>query len=99
MSWQDWSVWIATRAVLTAEAKSRDRAPAGIEAFLRSPDLRLDGSKGAQLSFRSWDGQLRQPILLATANAVIAIAPLEGYLHRTNTLDSLGVDELEFSCD
>jgi hypothetical protein len=30
---------------------------------------------------------------------VIAIAPLEGYLHRTNTLDSLGVDEPEFSCD
>ena len=99
MSWQDWSVWIATRAVLTAEAKSRDRGPAAIETFLRSPDLRLDGSKGAQLSFRSWDGQLRQPILLATTNAVIAIAPLEGYLHRTNTLDSLGVDEPEFSCD
>ncbi|MBM1218644.1 hypothetical protein JQU17_00430 [Ponticoccus sp. SC2-23] len=99
MTWQDWSVWIAVRAVLTAEAKSRDRDPDAIEAFLRSDALRLDGSKGAQLSFRPWDNQLRQPILLATANAIIGIAPLEGFLHRTNTLDSLGVDEPEFACD
>lgn len=99
MTWQDWSVWIGMRAVLTAEAKSRDRAPEAIEAFLRSDALRLDGSKGAQLSFRSWDGQLRQPILLATANAIIGIAPLEGFLHQTNTLDSLGVDEPEFACE
>lgn len=99
MTWQDWSVWIAMRAVLTAEAKSRDRDPAAIEAFLRSDALRLDGSKGAQLSFRSWDSQLRQPILLATSNAIIGIAPLEGFLHQINTLDSLGVDEPEFACD
>ncbi|SMY06969.1 hypothetical protein [Flavimaricola marinus] len=99
MTWQDWSVWIAMRAVLTAEAKSRDRDSVAIEAFLRSDALRLDGSKGAQLSFRPWDNQLRQPILLATANAIIGIAPLEGFLHQTNTLDSLGVDEPEFSCD
>lgn len=99
MTWQDWSVWIAMRAVLTAEAKSRDRDPAAIEAFLRSDALRLDGSKGAQLSFRPWDNQLRQPILLATANAIIGIAPLEGFLHQTNTLDSLGVDQPEFACD
>ena len=99
MTWQDWSVWIAMRAVLTAEAKSRDRDPVAIEAFLRSDALRLDGSKGAQLSFRPWDNQLRQPILLATANAIIGIAPLEGFLHQINTLDSLGVDEPEFTCD
>lgn len=99
MTWQDWSVWIAMRAVLTAEAKSRDRDPVAIEAFLRSDALRLDGSKGAQLSFRPWDNQLRQPILLATANAIIGIAPLEGFLHQINTLDSLGVDEPEFACD
>ncbi|MBV7378438.1 branched-chain amino acid ABC transporter substrate-binding protein [Maritimibacter dapengensis] len=99
MTWQDWSVWVAMRAVLTAEAKSRDRDPAAIEAFLRSDGLRLDGSKGAQLSFRPWDSQLRQPILLATSNAIIGIAPLEGFLHQTNTLDSLGIDEPEFACD
>jgi ABC transporter substrate binding protein (PQQ-dependent alcohol dehydrogenase system) len=99
MTWQDWSVWVATRAVLTAHAKSRDRSPEGIDAFLRSDDLRLDGSKGAPMSFRPWSGQLRMPILLATHNAIIGIAPLEGFLHQTNTLDSLGADEPEFQCE
>lgn len=99
MGWQDWSVWAATRAVLTAYAKSEDRSAEGVEAYLRSDRLRLDGSKGAQMSFREWDGQLRQPILLATANAIIAVAPLKGFIHQTNTLDALGTDAPEFACD
>ena len=99
MGWQDWSVWAATRAVLTAYAKARGDGPEAVDEFLRSDRLRLDGSKGVPMTFRPWSGQLRMPILLATDNAVIAIAPLEGFLHRTNTLDSLGVDEPEFECE
>jgi len=99
MGWQDWSAWIAARAILTANAKSRDRSAAGIDAFLRSDRLRLDGSKGASMSFRAWNNQLRMPILLATHNAIIAVAPLEGFLHQTNVLDSMGQDEAEFACE
>lgn len=99
MGWQDWSVWAGMRAVLTAVTKSRDRSIEGINAFLRSDSLRLDGSKGAAMTFRPWSGQLRMPILLATHNAVIDIAPLQGFEHRTNTLDSLGQDEAEFTCE
>jgi ABC transporter substrate binding protein (PQQ-dependent alcohol dehydrogenase system) len=99
MSWQDWSAWMATRAVLTAFTKSRDPAMESVNAYLRSDRLRLDGSKGKQMSFRPWSGQLRMPILLATHNAIIEIAPLEGFLHQTNSLDTLGYDEKEFICD
>jgi hypothetical protein len=41
---------------------------------------------------------LRQPILLATRNAVVDLAPVEGFLHQRHHLDSLGVDEGEFRC-
>ena len=99
MGWQDWSAWIAARAALTAFAKSRDGSAEGIDTFLRSDRLRLDGSKGTTMSFRPWSGQLRMPILLATDNAVIDIAPLEGFLHQKNTLDALGQDEAEFRCE
>jgi ABC transporter substrate binding protein (PQQ-dependent alcohol dehydrogenase system) len=99
MGWQDWSVWAAARAVLTAFAKTRDATPEKVDAFLRSDRLRLDGSKGTPMSFRPWSGQLRMPILLTTQNAVIEIAPLEGFLHHENTLDSLGQDEPEFACE
>ena len=47
---------------------------------------------------RPWDQQLRQAVFLATPNAVIASAPVEGFLHRTNTLDTLGDDEPETPC-
>jgi len=99
MGWQDWSAWIAARAALTAFAKTRDSSPETVDAFLRSDRLRLDGSKGTPMSFRPWSGQLRMPILLTTQNAVIDIAPLEGFLHHENTLDSLGQDEPEFRCE
>lgn len=99
MGWQDWSAWVATRAVLTAYAKAREPGPEGVDAFLRSDRLSLDGSKGAPMSFRPWSGQLRMPILLATQNAIIDVAPIDGFLHKTNTLDTLGQDEAEFQCD
>jgi ABC transporter substrate binding protein (PQQ-dependent alcohol dehydrogenase system) len=50
------------------------------------------------MSVRSWDQQVRQPILLAGGNAVIARAPLEGFLHQTNDLDTLGYDAPETEC-
>jgi ABC transporter substrate binding protein (PQQ-dependent alcohol dehydrogenase system) len=50
------------------------------------------------VTFRAWNRQLRQPILLHTYDAVIAVAPLEGFLHETNTLDTLGLDRPESGC-
>lgn len=99
MGWQDWSAWVGMKAVLTAYAKSGATDFESVDAYLRSSRMRLDGSKGVTQSFRPWNGQMRQPILLATDNAVISIAPLEGFLHQTNTLDTLGADEPEFKCD
>ena len=58
----------------------------------------LDGSKGVAMSFRLWDGQLRQPLLLGDGQAVIASAPAEGILHPTNALDALGADAPEKLC-
>jgi hypothetical protein len=30
---------------------------------------------------------------------VIAVAPIEGYLHATNVLDTLGMDQQESACE
>lgn len=95
----DWDVWIAVKSLITAAMKSPDPAPSAMRDFVTSDRLRLDGSKGVTLNYRPWDGQLRQPILLATSDAVIAIAPIEGFSHQTNTLDTLGTDEAEFQCN
>lgn len=98
MTGPDWATWIAAKSIITAYAKARSDDYAKIADYIRGTRLKIDGSKGVQLNFRAWDGQLRMPIVLATHNAVIAEAPLEGFLHQTNTLDTLGSDEPEHKC-
>ena len=56
-------------------------------------DGNFDGAKGLAVSVRPWDHQVRPAVLLAAPYEVVADAPVEGFLHRTNTLDTLGDDE------
>jgi ABC transporter substrate binding protein (PQQ-dependent alcohol dehydrogenase system) len=65
---------------------------------LKTQEATLDVYKGNPASFRPWDNQLRQPILLATTDSVIARAPLDRFLHQRNVLDTLGVDQPETRC-
>jgi len=98
MTGPDWAAWVAVKSIVTAAVYSRSRDIMTLRAALRSDDLRIDTYKGAPASFRPWDNQLRQSILLHTDNAVIARAPLEGFLHQKNNLDTLGVDAAESIC-
>ena len=41
---------------------------------------------------------MRQPILLVTHNWVVDRAPIKGFMHRLNNLDTLGIDEHENRC-
>lgn len=99
MSSADWAVWIAVKSVISGYAKMPQADQSAMRDYMKSPKFRLDGSKGVTLNYRPWDGQLRMPMLLATHDAVIAIAPIEGYLHPETTLDTLGTDQAEFVCD
>ena len=65
---------------------------------MTSDDFTFDLYKGTPGSFRAWNHQLRQPVLLHTHNAVIDRAPLPGYLHQHNHLDTLGLDAPENRC-
>ena len=58
----------------------------------------LDGFKGNRLNFRPWNNQLRQPILLVTHNWVVERAPMKGFLHQTNNMDTLGFNETNSGC-
>ena len=61
-------------------------------------ELTLDAYKGNPVSFRPWDNQLRQPILLHTHNAVVERAPIAGFLHPTQNMDTLGYDRGDEKC-
>lgn len=98
MTGYDWAAWMAVKVIVEAVQRSQTTDFQTLAAFIRGKDIVLDGFKGYRLNFRDWDNQLRQPIFVTSANWVVERAPLEGFLHRTNVLDTLGFDEREIQC-
>jgi ABC transporter substrate binding protein (PQQ-dependent alcohol dehydrogenase system) len=92
----DWAAWVAARAVVEAAAGGATVAQQ-LKA-LKQGEVALDGYKGQRLTFRGWDGQLRQPLLLAHGNGLVETAPVEGFLHPRSALDTLGHDQPETGC-
>jgi ABC transporter substrate binding protein (PQQ-dependent alcohol dehydrogenase system) len=52
--------------------------------------LSIAAYKGRQLTFRKGTRQLRQPMALAHEEALVIHAPLPGFLHQRDELDTLG---------
>jgi ABC transporter substrate binding protein (PQQ-dependent alcohol dehydrogenase system) len=96
MTDHDWAAWMGGKALIAAAA-TEPKGPnaAWAQALAKTP---IDGSKGTGLSFRAWDGQLRQPMLLTDGQGVISQAPIEGLMHPTQVLDTLGADAAEKLC-
>ena len=98
MSGQDWAAWAAIKSIVSVLASAPRAGRLEQLRLLRSGQVYVDGFKGPRLSYRPWDGQLRQPIFLAHGNGVAAVAPMEGVMHPTEVLDTLGFDEKESTC-
>ena len=98
MQGYDWAAWAAVKAVAAVLVDDPKAAIPEQLKRLRSGTVYLDGFKGPRLSFRSWDGQLRQPVFLSHIDGVVGLAPLDGVLHPTEVMDTLGVDEKESTC-
>jgi ABC transporter substrate binding protein (PQQ-dependent alcohol dehydrogenase system) len=96
MTAHDWAAWVGGK-VLIAAAAAAPKGPSAAWAKAVAATA-VDGSKGDTLSFRTWDGQLRQTLLLTDGQGVISQAPIEGILHPTQVLDTLGADAPEKLC-
>lgn len=98
MTGHDWAAWVAMKAIVTVLEDQPKASLAQQLAALRGGQVAMDGFKGGTVSFRAWDGQLRQPLFLAHGDGVAAQAPVEGAMHPRDVLDTLGVDERESAC-
>jgi ABC transporter substrate binding protein (PQQ-dependent alcohol dehydrogenase system) len=98
MTDRDYAAWMAVRAIGEAATRSKSADPAAIVSFIRSDRFELAAYKGVRLSFRPWDGQLRQPVLLADPRSLVSVSPQPGFLHQFSELDTLGVDKPETKC-
>ena len=95
----DYAAWAAVRTVGEAVTRTNSGDFDTLRDFILSDDFELAGFKGRPLTYRDWNGQLRQPIAIAHPRALVATAPLEGFLHHVNELDSLGLDRPESQCE
>jgi ABC transporter substrate binding protein (PQQ-dependent alcohol dehydrogenase system) len=93
----DWAAWIAVKMIVQSALRTRSADFAKQRDFILG-DAGFDGDKGLPVGVRPWDHQLRQAVLLAAPYMVVASAPVEGFLHRINDLDTLGDDEPETPC-
>ena len=94
----DYAAWAAVRSIGEAGTRTKSGDADTIREYILSDQFSLGGFKGAKTTFRAWNGQLRQPIPLIHPQSVVALAPIEGFLHHTTELDTLGLDEPESAC-
>jgi ABC transporter substrate binding protein (PQQ-dependent alcohol dehydrogenase system) len=97
MEGPDWAAWIAVKMIVQSVLHTRSADFATDRGYILG-DGGFDGDKGLAVSVRPWDHQVRQAVLLAAPYEVVAAAPIEGFLHQTNELDTLGDDQPESAC-
>ena len=95
---EDYQVWMALRALGEAATRTNGGDFAAIRDFVASDRFDLAAFKGQKLTFRDWDGQLRQPVLLTTGTVVSSVSPQAEFLHQVSQLDTLGIDRPETTC-
>ncbi|MEH6825491.1 MAG: ABC transporter substrate-binding protein [Motiliproteus sp.] len=94
----DYAGWAAARSIGEAVSALNLNAAKPLRQHLLSELFQLAGFKGRKLSYRPWNGQLRQPIALVHPRALVSQSPQEGFLHPRTELDTLGFDRAESQC-
>ncbi|MFK7890703.1 MAG: hypothetical protein AB8B63_07790 [Granulosicoccus sp.] len=94
----EFAAWSAVKLVTNSINSRQSDTALDLMAILQDPASQVDLYKGTRGSVRHWNNQLRQPILLSTMDAVIAVAPMPKFLHPKHYVDTLGIDEPESEC-
>jgi ABC transporter substrate binding protein (PQQ-dependent alcohol dehydrogenase system) len=96
---RDYTAWLGFRSLADGAMKSGKTTPQELKQYLLSDQFKLEGFKGQAMSFRPWDHQMRQPVILGGGTRVpVSTSPQEGFLHPTYLTDTLGFDQPETKC-
>jgi ABC transporter substrate binding protein (PQQ-dependent alcohol dehydrogenase system) len=95
---EDYNAWMAVRVLGEAATRTQATDYPTLLDYILGPEFELGAFKGQPVTFRPWDGQLRQPVLLAHDNLVVSVSPQDEFVHQVSQLDTLGVDEPESAC-
>lgn len=95
---EDYQVWLALRVIGEAATRTNSAEVASLRDYMLSDRFELGAFKGQKLTFRNWNGQMRQPILLYDGRLTVSVSPQDGFLHQRSPLDTLGLDAPESAC-
>lgn len=95
---EDYNVWLALRVLGEAVTRANTADPDGIRDYALSDAFELAAFKGTKVTFRDWNGQMRQPILLYDGSITASVSPQDGFLHQFSILDTMGLDRPESGC-
>jgi len=99
MTERDYSAWAAIRTIGESVTKVGNSNVGELREYLLSDDFKLAGFKGVALTYRTWNGQLRQPMLVVGPRMLVSVSPQDGFLHQRSNLDTMGFDEPESECE
>jgi ABC transporter substrate binding protein (PQQ-dependent alcohol dehydrogenase system) len=94
----DYQAWVAVRAIGEGVTRTGSGEFAPVNAYIRGDQFDLAAFKGQKVTFRKWDGQLRQPLIIAGPDLPVSMSPQPGFLHQHSEVDTLGIDEPESKC-
>ncbi|PWV92300.1 amino acid/amide ABC transporter substrate-binding protein (HAAT family) [Phyllobacterium myrsinacearum] len=95
---KDMQAWTAVRILGEAITRTKSAETKQVEDYIKSDEFSIAAFKGQKLTFRNWNWQLRQPILIGDGHGVVSTSPQAGFLHQFSELDTLGVDRPETKC-
>lgn len=95
---RDFDAWLAVRVLGEAATRTQSLDFKELDTYIHSPKFEVAGFKGERLTFRAWNGQLRQPLLVSQPKLVVTVSPQPGFLHQFSILDTLGIDKPETKC-
>ncbi|TXM78243.1 ABC transporter substrate-binding protein [Methylobacterium sp. WL69] len=94
----DYQAWAAVRSIGEAATQKKTADPAVLAPYFAEPAFSLPAYKGVSLTYRPWDHQLRQPVIVVQPKAMVSVAPEQGFTHQRTPLDTLGIDLPETTC-
>ena len=99
MTPRDFDAWLAVRVIGEAVTRTDSANSRVLHDYVVSDEFEIAAFKGEGLTFRRWNQQLRQPVLITTPRMLVSVSPQEQYLHQRSQLDTLGFDKPETACD
>ena len=94
----DFNSWLGIRVFGESITRTKSTDPKIVLDQILNENFTVAAYKGKPVSFRSWNRQLRQPILLVTPRALVSVSPQTGFVHPRTELDTLGIDEFDTKC-